>query len=649
MNKKRVLSIVSMLLIFFLSGFLACQTPASAQTPQGGAGPLADVQFAGDTITWQPLVTADGWQLTITGPGDWARSLAFRGGETPALALRDAAGDGVYQYELRPVFAAAGAGRDQPRAPARQGGETADGRPSGSRPDPGSLLGGVSVQAGVFHIINGAFVLPSYAVEPEPPRPVQAADGGPLYDVVHADDVIVNGGLCVGIECVNGEDFIVNAIKIKRTNLQVLFDDTNPGTDTFPYYDWAIMANEPFSGGLNLWAVKDVTSNRVPFKIMGGAPENALYVASSGNIGLGTSTATAELHILDNDTPTIRLDQDGSTGFTPQTWDIGANESNFFIRDSTSGSLLPLRIRRGAPTNSIYVESTGNIGIGTSSPANNLEVLRSGADATLGVKRFGGAGALVQAQASRVQMGTSTTHPLDLVIGGLSRVSVDTAGNVGIGVATPTHDLDVMRMSEDADLVVRRSDGPAAIVSAQSGVVQMGSLSDDELQLVVSNIPVMTLDEQGNATLEGVLYEHSDVNVKEGFEPVDRSTVLENLASLPISTWSYQDEGADVRHMGPMAQDFYQAFGLGADNTHIATLDASGVTLAATQELLVMVEEQAAQVQQLEAENQALQARLDALEKLVGQALGEAAAVEAPLASAGAAPAWARGASVRAR
>lgn len=647
MNKKRVLSIVSMLLIFFLSGFLTRQTPASAQTPQGGAGPLADVQFAGDTITWQPLVTADGWQLTITGPGDWARSLAFRGEEIPALALRDAAGDGVYQYELRPVNT--GAGLDQPRAPARQGGETADGRPSGSRPDPGSLPGGVSVQAGSFHIINGAFVLPSYAVESELPSPAQSADGGPLLDIYYNDDLIVDGGLCVGYDCVEGESFVADTMKLRRTNLQILFDDSNASTDTFPYYDWAIMANETFSGGLNLWAVRDVTSNRVPFKIMGGAPENALYVASSGNIGLGTSTATAELHILDNYTPTIRLEQDNSGGFTPQTWDIGANESNFFVRDSTSGSLLPLRIRRGAPTNSIFVESTGNIGIGTSSPANNLEVLRSGADATLGVKRFGGAGALVRAQESRVQMGTSTTHPLDLVIGGLSRVSVDTAGNVGIGVAAPTHDLDVMRMSEDADLVVRRSDGPAAIVSAQTGVVQMGSLSDDNLQLVVSNIPVMTLDEQGNATLEGVLYEHSDVNVKEGFEPVDRSTVLENLASLPISTWSYQDEGAEVRHMGPMAQDFYQAFGLGADNTHIATLDASGVTLAATQELLVMVEEQAAQVQQLEAENQALKARLDALEKLVGQALGEAAAVEAPLASAGAAPAWGRGASVRAR
>lgn len=99
----------------------------------------------------------------------------------------------------------------------------------------------------------------------------------------------------------------------------------------------------------------------------------------------------------------------------------------------------------------------------------------------------------------------------------------------------------------------------------------------------------------------------SDRNVKENFEPVDPEEVLRLVATLPVQAWNYKAEDPSVRHMGPMAQDFYATFGLGQDDKHIAALDASGVTLAAIQGLY-------AQVQELEAENAELQARVDNLE-----------------------------------
>jgi hypothetical protein len=58
------------------------------------------------------------------------------------------------------------------------------------------------------------------------------------------------------------------------------------------------------------------------------------------------------------------LEQDNSEGWTPQVWDIAGNESNFFIRDVTNSSNLPFRIKPGAPTNSLYINSVGNVGIG---------------------------------------------------------------------------------------------------------------------------------------------------------------------------------------------------------------------------------------------------------------------------------------------
>ncbi len=64
----------------------------------------------------------------------------------------------------------------------------------------------------------------------------------------------------------------------------------------------------------------------------------------------------------------------------------------------------------------------------------------------------------------------------------------------------------------------------------------------------------------------------SDRNVKERIVGVDDAGILAKLDALPVSMWSYTSENR-VRHVGPMAQDFYAAFGVGADDRHIATID----------------------------------------------------------------------------
>jgi Chaperone of endosialidase len=92
----------------------------------------------------------------------------------------------------------------------------------------------------------------------------------------------------------------------------------------------------------------------------------------------------------------------------------------------------------------------------------------------------------------------------------------------------------------------------------------------------------------------------SDRNVKERFETVDPRAVLAAVATLPIERWSYKGEA--VRHLGPMAQDFAAAFGLGADDRHIFPLDAAGVALAAIQGLQALVRTQATRLEALERE-----------------------------------------------
>ena len=65
--------------------------------------------------------------------------------------------------------------------------------------------------------------------------------------------------------------------------------------------------------------------------------------------------------------------------------------------------------------------------------------------------------------------------------------------------------------------------------------------------------------------------------------------VLAKVAQLPIEEWSYKSEEGQ-RHLGPVAQDFYAAFGLGADDKHITTVDEGGVALAAIKGLNTKVE-----------------------------------------------------------
>lgn len=181
-------------------------------------------------------------------------------------------------------------------------------------------------------------------------------------DIVQLDDVIIDGSLCVGMDCINGESFDFDTIRLKENNLRVHFDDTSASA-TFPSNDWRIVVNSSDNGGASYFAIEDATAGRQPFRVDAGAPVNSLIVDSQGDIGIGTASPVVELHVADGDTPTLRLEQDGSSGFTPQTWDVAGNETNFFVRNTTDGSKLPFRVFPSAVGDSLVLAGNA-IGIG---------------------------------------------------------------------------------------------------------------------------------------------------------------------------------------------------------------------------------------------------------------------------------------------
>jgi hypothetical protein len=101
----------------------------------------------------------------------------------------------------------------------------------------------------------------------------------------------------------------------------------------------------------------------------------------------------------------------------------------------------------------------------------------------------------------------------------------------------------------------------------------------------------------------------SDRNLKENFTEIDKKDLLENLDEMPVTKWNVK--GSSIAHIGPTAQDFYSAFKVGEDDTHINTVDAQGVSLAAIQALYQLVKEQQEKIRGLEKDNAALRADIE--------------------------------------
>jgi hypothetical protein len=116
----------------------------------------------------------------------------------------------------------------------------------------------------------------------------------------------------------------------------------------------------------------------------------------------------------------------------------------------------------------------------------------------------------------------------------------------------------------------------------------------------------------------------SDRSIKTDINAIKPDDILTRVAQLPISSWRYHNEAAGIRHVGPMAQDFKAAFGLGDSDKYIGFVDEGGVALAAIQGLHQKLQDQSAQlnarddeIQNLKEKNTLLEQRLENLERTI--------------------------------
>lgn len=426
-----------------------------------------------------------------------------------------------------------------------------------------------------------------------------------IADQQFQDDVIVVGSLCVGVDCANGENFGFDTIRLKENNLRIRFTDTSVSS-SFPTRDWEIMANESANGGLNLFSIRNVDNDTSPFTILDGVGNNGIYMSQTNRVGFNTSTPLVNLHVKDGNSPALRLEQDQSSGFAAQSWDLGGNETNFFVRDVTNGSALPLRIRAGAPNGSIYIDSDGDVGFETTTPDGLFDIAHP-SDANNHAVLVGSTGNF----GVNIDNGFTPSGLFDVqTTGGVSKLTVQADGDVGIGTNSPSGRLQVIDSltanGQSSSVVYSNTNaGTQAVLlelqnsgnsymrmtnTADNTSWLVGARSDGNFTLTHSNGGgrLLELDQSGNLITTGTITGVSTKKAKENLEALDLYSILERLNALDIARWNYIKDADNVKHIGPMAEDFHQAFGLNGEGStdRIAFSDSIGVALAAIKALI---------------------------------------------------------------
>lgn len=341
----------------------------------------------------------------------------------------------------------------------------------------------------------------------------------------------------------------------------VLFDDTND-EDCSPTWDWRIYAEGGASDGSTANTYRLTGTGEIA-----GPCGSDVRIFQFGHDGTNGSSSSIDSLIVDPNgnihfaNGTLNLDkslQNMAIGWTktsdgnlsisdikPHVWfhdetdtaeaDWQLNEATvkFWSRPSDVGFWrVPLNFNVNAPENSLSINSSGDAGFGTAFPDAALEVTRSDGTSQIRVE----------------ETGSSATRTLfHLLNPGRTHFKIENTDAATQWVFTNT--------------------GSAFFISLQG-----------------TGSPEFKILNNGNAVLAGTLMELSDVNSKTEITEIDPQEILSLVSALPVTKWEYKDARGEA-HIGPMAQDFYAAFGLGGSETGIANIDSTGVALAAIKAL----------------------------------------------------------------
>ncbi len=395
---------------------------------------------------------------------------------------------------------------------------------------------------------------------------------------------------------------------------------------TFSY--WNVSGNSGISAATNF--IGTINSSDLVFKTNS---IERMRISSAGKVGLGTASPTATLHIVGNDG--IVAEGTFGTGVAPPT---GA------------GTRMVWYPKKGAfRVGTVSASQWDDASIGTNSFAANSNTTASGAYST----SFG-FGCIASGQYSFAACQGSNANGVSSIAIGTGCSSTGHYG-VSIGRASSAQDSSAVAIGyhNTASGAYSLSLGYETVSSGDySTALGFWSSTNGKKGSFVfadyssSSITTNTADNQflvrasggvnfysNTALTSGVALAPgggswasvSDKNKKEYFKTENAEAILNKISQLNVTSWNYKTQDASIRHLGPMAQDFYRIFHFGESDTTITTVDVDGISLIAiqalakkTDELKQKTDEVAVlklKVAKLESEKQSLENRIIGIEK----------------------------------
>jgi len=252
----------------------------------------------------------------------------------------------------------------------------------------------------------------------------------------------------------------------------------------------------------------------------------------------------------------------------------------------------------GSPirSNALMILKNGNFGIGADSPVEKLEI----GGTTSKIYLNSASSNTVIFNPNGVDPPTITTRSAGTKIVLYPSVT-DFLTDYAIGIAGSTLWNSIPQ------------DNSAYCFRYYAGTTRIMTIRGDK-NLGVGDIdPSYRIHVQGGAYCDGMTWTNaSDRNLKENFEPVDGEEILSLLDQLPVTKWNYKSDDPGIRHISPVAQDFYGLFNIGNDDKSISSVDPSGIALAAIKELN---RQNKSMKEQIESQQQ----QIDRLEKMISE------------------------------
>ena len=308
--------------------------------------------------------------------------------------------------------------------------------------------------------------------------------------------------------------------------------------------------------------------------------DGSVFIDRSANrMGIGTIIPDDILH-LETTSSSFRFLMETSA----TKWNFNPGSSGFWLRRDSPSAANPVKIQNDSPNDSLVANAIG-IGMGTVAPETALHVKRDDAVVTVEDTASGGVKNILQLK----RPGSVGFVMEDTALG--QAWDFRTAGNGGFLVSNIGVPGSKIQVNLDGSVFL--NGGGFSLNGNSNNVIVAGTHT--AVQHIAS----------------------SSREVKKDFAKVDGKAVMDKIKNLEVTEWRYKDEAAQGKHIGPMAEDFYNLFNLGADDKHVSATDMASIAIVAAKELQKKSEAIRSETQALKAENTLLKERLASLEKLV--------------------------------